>query len=56
MIFAQIGSDLGFLPESYVKQAFLNEWANATDDPAALVGSLSRVLSDAGLVVVQPET
>lgn len=34
IIFAQIGEDLGMLPEEYVKQAFLNEWANT--DPAAV--------------------
>lgn len=49
IIFAQIGGDLGFLPESFVIQAFLNEWANTSDDAKDLVETLSDVLAEAGV-------
>lgn len=49
VVFAQVGEDLGLLPEDYVKQAFLNEWAN--NDPACetFVGQLLPSLLEAGL-------
>lgn len=55
VIFAQIGGDLGFLPESFVQQAFLNEWANSTDEPQQLVDQLADVLADAGVTPEEQE-
>jgi ABC-type multidrug transport system ATPase subunit len=49
IIYAQIGGDLGFLPEAYVKQAFLNEWANTTADAKWIVDELSKVLAEVGI-------
>lgn len=51
IVYGQIGVDLGFLPESFVQQAFLNEWANHSDDPAQLVAHLSGALADAKIKV-----
>jgi predicted ATPase len=49
VVYAQIGGDLGFLPEAYVQQAFFNEWANSTADPKRIVDALSNVLADVGI-------
>lgn len=49
IIFSQIGEDLGYLAETYVQQAFLNEWANYSGDPARLVSELSEALTEAGI-------
>jgi ABC-type branched-subunit amino acid transport system ATPase component len=50
VIYSQIGGDLGFLPESYVQQAFLNEWANSTGDAEHLVNDLTDVLQEVGVI------
>lgn len=49
VIYAQIGGDLGFIPEAYVKQVFLNEWANSTEDPKLMVDQLAPILVEIGL-------
>jgi hypothetical protein len=54
-VYSQIGEDLGFLPESFVQQAFLNEWANHSDAPAQLVAELSGALANAGIKVSTAE-
>ncbi|WP_103350923.1 ATP-dependent endonuclease [Amycolatopsis sp. CA-128772] len=50
VVYAQIGGDLGFIPESYVKQVFLNEWVNATHDSKWLVDQLTEVFSEVGII------
>lgn len=52
IVFSQIGEDLGYLAEMYVQQAFLNEWANFSGDPARLVDALSAALTEAGIKVL----
>lgn len=51
IIYSQIGEDLGFLPESFVQQAFLNEWANYSGDPARILADLASALAEAGIRV-----
>lgn len=51
IVFAQMGEDLGFLPEAFVQQAFLNEWANSSESPKELVSKLTAVLDIAGVSV-----
>lgn len=55
IIYSQIGEDLGFLPEAYVQQAFLNEWAIHSDEPAQLVADLDGPLTEAGIKVKRNE-
>lgn len=51
IIYGQIGEDLGLLPEAYVQQAFLNEWATQSSDPAKIASDLSDVLAEVGISV-----
>lgn len=51
LVYAQIGADLGFLPEKFVQQAFLNEWANTSPEAADFVEQLRGVLREAGVAV-----